>query len=354
MKVMLCIIFVGLVFGPLVMMPSTEATTVKNCTELSTPTQELHVQFETFLQSVQTYNGKQLGPPYVDNISNLTSQFQTLIDNMNTTDFATCSANLSSLQSKTLQEAVNWAKYVAKDQTTIVDPRLSLNTSAQQLLTDITTLLQNMWGYNRSQTKVPLFVTNAETAVNETQKLVKNIMTIDYATSLATFSSLQSKTLQEAVTWAKYVAEDQTTIVDPRLSLNTLAQQLLDDINALLKKMQSYNVSQTVVVTNAETAVNETQKCTNMTTNDFTSCLETLTKSQDSYSQLSTEWTAYCVNNPPPKPSPPPTTTQPTTTKPVVKSSNSGWWIFLYVIIGLIVAVLLGIGGYILYKKKFH
>ncbi|XP_070504730.1 mucin-2-like [Chironomus tepperi] len=217
--------------------------------------------------------------------------------------------------------------------TTTVDPRLILMIPLQQLLGQLSVLLQSVQTYNGTQSGCPPFIANITNLISLIQDLVANMLLIDISTCTATVNSLQSQAAQEIANWAAYVASDvatttttttlattteaptttttTTTTVDPRLALISLAQQLLASINALLQSILNYSGSQAGVppfVANATSAANVTQGLiTNMLSIDFSICSVALTDLQNFFNQLAAAWANYVANDIP-------TTTTTTTT----------------------------------------
>ena len=95
--------------------------------------------------------------------------------------------------------------------TTTVDPRLALNTTAEQLLAEIQSLLQAMQNYNGTKTGVPPFISNSTALLNAVQSLITNMMNSSASNDSTTLANLENLATQESAAWAAYVASDTTT-----------------------------------------------------------------------------------------------------------------------------------------------
>jgi hypothetical protein len=366
---------------------TTTTTTIDPRIALGPLAQQLLASLNALLLSMKSYNGSQAGvPSFVINATLAVNQTQDLISIMFTIEFSICSGTLTNLQNWFSQLAAAWAAYCINDvpttlaPTTIppttlaptteapttIDPRIALDSLAQQLLANLNALLQSMQSYNGSQAGVPLFVSNATAAATQIQSLITNMLSIDFSIGSTTFTNLESLLSQLSAAWASYCANDvpttispttlaptteipttlvpttevpttlaPTTIppttetpttIDPRLALGPLAQQLLANLTALLQNMQRYPGSQAGVplfIINATLAVNQTQNLISiMFTIEFSICSATLTSLENWLSQLAAAWASYCANDVPTTLAPTteiPTTEIPTTEVPTTE-----------------------------------
>ena len=185
----------------------------------------------------------------------------------------------------------------------------NLTTTAQSLLADLSTLLQNMQNYTGNQTGVPGFVADTTSLISMLQALNSSMGNNKLASDIAALTALQNAAAKESTAWAAYVANDisgssitpTTTTVDPRLALLAEAQSLLANLTALTQEMQNYSGNQTGVPTflglSGDLATQVQNLINSIMNNSFANDSAALSNLENFVAQDSSAWTVYMDNN---------------------------------------------------------